>query len=101
MQRTACLSLAFFFAALPAAEPTPDDQARFLAGMTVEGTALATLGHQEGWIRHSAELTRAWGSLEHTQLAPIRGWCQQMLPLEYSDNAPLFYMFSGPDFLYA
>lgn len=39
--------------------------------------------------------------MEVEQLAKIRAWGPQFLGDFYNGKAPLFYMFSGPDFLYA
>ena len=83
------------------AEPSPDDQARFLAGLSVEGTPLASLSRQPAWIQHATEFNKAWAALDQKQLSPIGGWLHSNLPMEVADTAPLFYMFSGPDFLYA
>lgn len=87
--------------ALRAADPTPDDQARFLAGLPVEGTALDSLGRERFWNQHATEFGKAWSELDQKQLAPIRSWLPSYLPSEVTDTAPLYYMFSGPDFLYA
>lgn len=86
---------------LASAEPTPDEQARFLAGLSVEGTPLAALARQPAWTQHAAAFNKAWSALDQKQLSPIGGWLHEALPMEVADKAPLFYMFSGPDFLYA
>jgi hypothetical protein len=82
-------------------EATPDEQARFLAGLPVNGTPLASLAGQPAWIQHAAAFNKAWAALDQKQLTPIGAWLHAALPLEVSDTSPLFYMFSGPDFLYA
>jgi len=83
------------------AEPTPDDKARFLAGLPVDATELEPLARDEAWQTHATEFHRAWLDLEERQLAPIRTWMPTTLGYAYVDPSPLFYMFSGPDFLYA
>ncbi|MFM2177585.1 MAG: hypothetical protein RL015_1683 [Verrucomicrobiota bacterium] len=86
---------------LSLAAPTPDDQARFLAGLNVDGTDLEPQARESGWEEHAAEFHRAWSDLEARQLAPIRTWMPSALGYIHADPSPLFYFFSGPDFLYA
>lgn len=78
-----------------------DDQARFLAGLSVEGTSLEPLAREESWQRHAAEFQRAWVDVEERQLGPIRAWMPATLGYIHADPSPLFYLFSGPDMLYA
>jgi len=78
-----------------------DATAKYLAGMSVEGTPLEARGRDTAWQRHAAEFTRAWDQLEVDQLGKIRGWAPDFLGEPYQEQAPMFYMFSGPDFLYA
>jgi len=83
------------------AAPTADEQARFLAGLNVDGTEFEPLAREESWQEHSTEFHRAWADLEERQLSSLRGWMSTSLSYVQSDPGPLFYMFSGPDFLYA
>lgn len=85
---------------LPAAA-LADEQARYLAGLPLSGTALEPLAGEEAWREHAADFQRAWLDVEARQLAPIRTWMPQALGYIHADPSPLFYMFSGPDFLYA
>ena len=78
-----------------------DSTAKFLAGLPVRGTPLESRSLDPEWATHAAELDRAWNRLEQEQLSKIRGWAPQFLADFYNDAGPLFYMFSGPDFLYA
>lgn len=94
-----CAALVGFFGFLGAA--TPQEQARYLAGLTVDGTALEPLAREEAWQAHSQEFQRAWVDVEQRQLGPIRGWMPATLGYIHADPSPLFYMFSGPDMLYA
>lgn len=82
--------------------PTPDDQARFLAGLPPrEGSPLFELAQRAEFARHAKGLDLAWEDIERRQLGAIRGWMQQTLPQLVVDTAPLLYVFSGPDFLHA
>ena len=69
--------------------------------MPVTGTPLEPLSREPAWQRHAAEFTRAWNQLEVDQLAKIREWAPDFLGEYYDQEGPMFYMFSGPDFLYA
>ena len=53
------------------------------------------------WLIHSSELDRAWKRTEQQQLSSIATWASQFLGSAYQANNTVFYMFSGPDFLYA
>jgi hypothetical protein len=84
-----------------AATPTPDDEARFLAGLPVRDTPLETLSLSGGWAGHASEFDRAWAQLDKSQLQTIQAWGPGALGHFYADTTPVLYFFSGPDFLYA
>ncbi|HEX8296450.1 MAG TPA: hypothetical protein VF593_09130 [Chthoniobacteraceae bacterium] len=97
------LFLALFLSALPAFSQQPvtvDETARFLAGLPVTG-GLAPLTQEAAWKSHAAAIDKAWAKKEAAQLGPIRGWMGAHAPQHQRSSAPMFYMFSGPDFLYA
>jgi hypothetical protein len=100
--KTATLAAAFILAvALPArsAEVTPDDTAKFLAGMQPSADSpLMPLTKDPSWQRHARFFDNAFGQLETRQLAKIRNWSETHLA---APKPTMFYMFSGPDFLYA
>ncbi len=82
-----------------AAESTPNDAARFLAGLApADGTPLAKRSDEAGWKRHASFFNGAWAKLEKRQLSKIKTWRSENLT---APQPVLFYMFSGPDFLYA
>ena len=80
--------------------PTLDETARFLAGMPVTGV-LEPLTHTPGWQEHAQAMNEAWRKKEQQQIWPIRQWMQTNAPQFHRSNNTVFYMFSGPDFLYA
>jgi len=84
-----------------AVDPFADATAKFLAGLPVRGTSLESHTPDLEWATHATDLDRAWERLEKQQLSRIRAWAPQFLGEPYADNGPMFYMFSGPDFLYA
>jgi hypothetical protein len=67
----------------------------------VKGTPLESHANDPGWAEHASELSGAWGRLEKEQLSKIRAWAPKALGSSYTDRGTMFYMFSGPDFLYA
>jgi hypothetical protein len=50
---------------------------------------------------HSRELDEAWKRTEQKQLPAISTWAPEFLGSAYREPTTMFYMFSGPDFLYA
>jgi len=92
-----------FAAALSGAEAadavSADDTARFLAGMMPSADSpLMPLTGDPVWQRHARFFDRAFGELEQRQLSKIRSWADANLT---APKPTMFYMFSGPDFLYA
>jgi hypothetical protein len=81
--------------------PSPDDTARFLAGMPLpKNSPLAPLTNDPAWQEHSATFERAFAKLNLRQLAKLHAWQTQYFA-EAQEQIPVaFYMFSGPDFLY-
>lgn len=85
--------------ALAADEATPNDTARFLAGLHPSPQSpLAPLTQDRGWQQHADALNAVWANLDANQLAKIRAWSQSNLTAR---KPVTFYPFSGPDFLYA
>ena len=85
----------------PGVIASPDDAAHFLAGMPVPpDSPLAPFAQIPEWREHSAALEDRF-----TKLIPrfetIRAWQAAYLPESTAPMPVAFYMFSGPDFLYA
>jgi hypothetical protein len=99
--RTILLFFAFASLAFSQTSPSPDDQAKFLAGMTPRGSELAELAERSSSQNHASQLSKAWQELEAKQLSKIRAWVPANLAGAHTEQAPLFYFFSGPDILYA
>src|SRR5947209_15429059 len=78
-----------------------DATAKNLAGVPLGNTPLAKYANVPTWTTHATDLDRAWSQLEQRQLSKIRGWAPQALGAAYDDTGTMYYMFSGPDFLYA
>ncbi len=62
------------------------------------GSPLAALTRNPGWQRHSKWFDSNWDALEKRQLSKVRAWSERNLK---DRQNTLYYMFSGPDFLYA
>jgi hypothetical protein len=79
-----------------------NDTARFLAGLPVsEGSPLISLEQTAIWQQHAAFFDQAWTKLAARQFVGIRDWEVNYLPNATQPLPVVFYMFSGPDFLYA
>lgn len=77
---------------------TANDQARFIAGLPLPARSpLAPYTKDPAWAAHSAEMDAAWIKTEQ-RLAKTRAWAGSYA---HGGSAPCFYMFSGPDILYA
>jgi len=99
--KIAVLVAAILLAALlPArADGSANDIARFLAGMPPSADSpLTPLTREPAWQRHARFFDGAFAQLEQRQLAKIRSWSATNV---VSPRPTMFYMFSGPDFLYA
>ena len=68
--------------------------------MPVTGV-LEPLTHDPAWQEHAQAMNEAWTRKERQQIWPIRQWMQANAPQYHRSNNTVFYMFSGPDFLYA
>jgi hypothetical protein len=79
----------------------PNDVARFLAGMPLpENSPLAPLTRDPAWQAHAAFFEEQFSKLNLRQLEKLHAWQQTFLPESLQPIPLVFYMFSGPDFLY-
>jgi hypothetical protein len=62
---------------------------------------LEPLTHDPAWEEHVSAMNEAWSRKGRTQIAPIRQWMMANAPEYHRSTDTAFYMFSGPDFLYA
>lgn len=97
--RLAVLALCVFVSCLPSRAASPNDVARYLAGMEPSrGSPVEAATNDPLWRAHAHEMDRAWSSLESNQINRVRVWASAHLP---PPSPSVFYMFSGPDFLHA
>ena len=97
------LAAVLLIACSPAARATeratPDDTARFLAGLRPSpGSPLNTLTKSAVWQRHAARFDALFELKDRASLSKIRVFATK--EIQQTDR-PLLYFFSGPDFLYA
>ncbi|KAB2639101.1 MAG: hypothetical protein DVB26_07230 [Verrucomicrobia bacterium] len=87
--------------AQPVANPT-NDTARLLAGLVPSAApAMLALTQESAWQQHAKFFDTAWSRLEKTQLSKVRNWAETNIAEAFAATGTAFYMFSGPDFLYA
>jgi hypothetical protein len=78
---------------------TPDDTARFLAGLPpAPDSPLAALTKDPQWAQHQHSFDSIFAQEDRTTLSKVRAFAAARLS-KYHDT--MLYMFSGPDFLYA
>ncbi len=78
---------------------TPDDTARFLAGLPpAQNSPLAALAKDPGWAQHAHFFDSIFSREDANTLSKVRAFSKEHLPQQHDT---MLYMFSGPDFLYA
>jgi hypothetical protein len=101
MKKVILTLLAIAAVAMPAqGAATLNDTAKFLAGLPVQGP-LESLTRDPAWQNHAAAMNEAWRKKEYHQLGPIRAWMGLNAAEHYHSSNTMYYMFGGPDFLYA
>jgi hypothetical protein len=76
-----------------------NDIAHFIAGMPPSADSpLAALTSNAAWKRHEAFFNERWKQFEDKNLSKVRAWSTENVK---QSQAVLYYMFSGPDVLYA
>lgn len=80
-------------------EPSLNDIARFLAGMSLpRSSPLAAAAADPALRQYSVSFAAAWAGFERVQIRRIRLWSAKHLP---TSPRVVRYIFSGPDFAYA
>src|SRR5438132_818846 len=77
-----------------------NETAHLLAGMPVTG-ALTSFTQNSGWQAHAAAMDKAWKTKGYSQLGPSASWMSVHAGEYYSSSGTMYYMFTGPDVLYA
>ncbi|MEW6767649.1 MAG: hypothetical protein AB1342_06410 [Pseudomonadota bacterium] len=102
LKLAAAFACALAFSSLPARAAdvaTPDDTARFLAGMQPSADSpLAALARDPSWQRHARYMDGIFDQTEKRHLSKIRAFAKANLNKTHDT---MFYMFAGPDSLHA
>lgn len=76
-----------------------NETARYLAGLPAAADSAETRAARDAtWQQHAKYFDSAWDKLDKQQLSRVRAWSAEHLK---AGPRPLFYTFSGPDFIYA
>jgi hypothetical protein len=76
-----------------------DDTARIMAGLTPSsGSPLASVAADPLWKQYAMSFDENWSQLDARQMLKVRAWTAKNIK---DQSSVLFYMFSGPDYLYA
>lgn len=79
-----------------------NDTARFLAGLPLSpDSPLFPLTQEPEWQHHASYFNRAWEKLNALQFTGIHNWQANYFPEASGPLPVVYYLFSGPDFLYA
>lgn len=93
------LLLILTLAAQPLRAQTPNDMARFLAGLAPSaGSPLEAATQGAGWQQHARAMNASWGAFEKNIITRARVWAKAELP---PSPPAMLYMFGGPDFTHA
>jgi hypothetical protein len=85
----------------PLRAASPDQNAQFLAGLSVTENAFGTLSKKNAFQEHATAFQSAWNAFDKRQTQPIHAWQKEFLPSAKPTARPLIYLFSGPDILHA
>jgi hypothetical protein len=76
-----------------------NDTARIMAGLTPSsGSPLAGVAADPLWQQYAKSFDDNWSQLDARQMSKVRAWTAKNIR---DQSSVLFYMFSGPDYLYA
>jgi hypothetical protein len=76
-----------------------DDTAHIMAGLAPSaGSPLASVAADPLWKEYAKSFDESWSQLDASQMSKVRAWTAKNIN---DQSSVLFYMFSGPDFLYA
>jgi hypothetical protein len=81
---------------------SPNDRARFLAALPVaDNSPLKKLEQLPAYGKNVEYLSEKWQEAQKERWDAMAAWGQTEVRPHINPNAPLFYMFGGPDFLNA
>jgi hypothetical protein len=79
-----------------------DNKARYIAGLSqLETNSYTALEKDPFWIKYKTSVDTSWNKMVKNRLSKMSAWETATLSKSVNDSLPLFYPFSGPDFLHA
>ena len=90
-----------FVSCTEARAQTPDETARFIAGLPIEGASpVAELAKKEAWQKYSARTTSAWEKFIQPKADEMVAWRGGVASKALAEAKTIYYPFSGPDMLF-
>lgn len=87
---------------LAVVSPIYQQTANFIAGLPQQDSCFFSLLQAKPfWQEHAAEMEKLWSKAEELRLSALKKWREEELSPKIIDTLPLYYPFSGPDFLHA
>lgn len=79
-----------------------DNTARFIAGLTqLNSNSYTALESDAYWEQYKISMDYNWDKMHKSRLSKMERWQDSVFAPLQNDSLPLFYPFSGPDFLHA
>ncbi len=79
-----------------------DHTARFIAGMPqLKPSVFSVSESKVFWKNFKVKTDQSWNQIEKSRLVHMRNWQSDYFSTVVGDTLPLFYPFSGPDFVHA
>lgn len=87
---------------LPVKNPIFDATARYISGLSqVDANAMSELEKFDFWQEYRANFDENWQLMTKERLDKMSNWQQTEFASQRDGQLPLFYPFSGPDFIHA
>lgn len=79
-----------------------DNMGKFIAGLYQRDSNAFTVFERDSyWKEYKASMDTSWNKMYRDRLAKIQTWEASTFSTSLNDSLPVFYPFSGPDFLHA
>ena len=79
-----------------------DNMGKFIAGLSQrDSNSFASFEKANYWKEYKASMDTSWNKMYRDRLAKIQTWEASTFSTSLNDSLPVFYPFSGPDFLHA
>jgi len=77
-----------------------EEFARFVSGKEIPALVREKLNDTTFWVNYQKKIIEDWQNLDSTRLKVIVEWRETEIAPYITENLPVFYPFSGPDFLH-